>query len=89
MEDGRVIGAQDLILAVFRLAVADYLGMWYGHDGPGPGKRTNALFRHDAQTFLRSHWAFYLGDLAGLSAKAIWYEACRLRHYDPQLRRAA
>jgi len=32
MEDGRAIGARDLILAVFRLAVADYLGVWYGHE---------------------------------------------------------
>jgi hypothetical protein len=75
--------------AVFRLAVADYLGNWYGHDGPGPGKRTNARFRHDAQTFLRSPWAAYLGDAAGLSANAIWHEACRLRLYDQRLGRAA
>lgn len=40
MEDGRAIGARDLIVAVFRLAVADYLGVWYGHDEPAPVKRT-------------------------------------------------
>ena len=34
------ICARDLVLAVFRLAVADYLGVCYGHDEPGPNKRT-------------------------------------------------
>ena len=85
-----MLGAQDLILAVFRLAVADYLGIWYGHDGPGrPAKRTKAPFRHDADMFLRSPWADDLGDLAGLSANAIWCEAMRLHLRDQRLGRAA
>lgn len=84
-----MIGAQDLILAVFRLAVADYLGIWYGHDGPGPDKRTNARFGHDAQRFLDSPRADFLGDLAGISANAVRYEARRLRLYDRRLGRAA
>jgi len=85
MEDGPVLGAQDLILAVFRLAVADYLGIWYGHDGPGPGKRTSARYRDAAQTFLGSPWAVYLG----LSATAIWHEARRLHVSDGPLESAA
>ena len=56
MEDGRAIGARDLILAVFRLAVADYLGVWYGHDEPAPVKRTKGGFHSEAEEFLRSSW---------------------------------
>ena len=33
--DPRFEGARDLILAIFRLAVADYLGLAFSHDGPG------------------------------------------------------
>ena len=32
MEDELAIGARDLVLAILRLAVADYLGVCYGHD---------------------------------------------------------
>ncbi|HCF99154.1 MAG TPA: hypothetical protein DEV93_01255 [Chloroflexi bacterium] len=78
MEDGRVLGAQDLILAVFRLAVADYLGTWYGHDEPAPAKRTNGRFRADAEKFLRGAWAAYLGDLVGLESAAVWRWTHRL-----------
>jgi hypothetical protein len=66
MEDGRAIGARDLILAVFRLAVADYLGVWYGHDEPAPVKRTKGGFRSEAEEFLRSSWGAYLADLVGI-----------------------
>jgi len=38
--DPRIEGARDLILAIFRLAVADYLGLAFSHDGPGPVRRT-------------------------------------------------
>ena len=30
----------DLVLAVIRLAICDYVGIAYGHDGPIPPKRT-------------------------------------------------
>ena len=78
MEDGRALGARDLILAVFRHAVADYLGTWYGHDEPAPHKHGNTRFRADAVEFLRSRWAEYLADGAGVTASAIWLEALRL-----------
>jgi len=78
MDDGPAIGARDLIVAIFRLAVADYLGTWYGHDEPGPMKRTNARFSSDAADFLGSSWAAYLADCAGLPARAIRLETDRL-----------
>jgi hypothetical protein len=89
MEDGRAIGARDLILAVFRLAVADYLGLWYGHDEPAPVKRTKRGFDSEAEEFLRSSWAAYLTDLVGIQAKAIWRDTERLRLRDGQMGRAA
>ncbi len=77
--DPRVEGARDLILAVFRLAVADYLGLAFSHDGPGPVRRTRRTpFRGQAGFFLASAWAAYLADLVGLQASAIWREARKL-----------
>ena len=89
MEDGRAIGARDLILAVFRLAVADYLGVWYGHDEPAPVKRTKGGFHSEAEEFLRSSWAAYLADLVGIQANAIWRDTERLHRRDRQMVRAA
>ena len=89
MEDGRAIGARDLILAIFRLGVADYLGLWYGHDEPAPVKRTKGGFRSEAEEFLRSPWAAYLADLVGIRAKAIWRDTERLHLRDRQMVRAA
>jgi hypothetical protein len=89
MEDGRTIGARDLILAVFRLAVADYLGVWYGHDEPAPVKRTKGGFHSEADEFLRSSWAAYLADLVGIQANAIWRDTERLHRRDLQMVRAA
>jgi len=89
MEDGRAMGARDLILAVFRLAVADYLGMWYGHDEPAPVKRTKRGCHSEAEEFLRSSWAAYLGDLIGIQANAIWRDTRRMQLADRQLNLAA
>jgi hypothetical protein len=89
MEDGRTIGARDLILAVFRLAVADYLGVWYGHDEPAPVKRTKGGFHSEADEFLRSSWAAYLADLVGIQANAIWRDTERLHRRERQMVRAA
>jgi hypothetical protein len=78
--DPRAEGARDLILAVFRLGVADYIGIAFGHDGPGPMRRTgNAPFQAEARLFLAGGWATYLADLIGLDAGAIWREARRLQ----------
>ena len=74
--DPRIEGARDLILAVFRLAVADYLGLAFSHDGLGPVRRTRrAPYIEQAGLFLSSASAAYLADLVGLQAQAIWREA--------------
>ncbi len=77
--DPRIEGARDLILAIFRLAVADYLGLAFSHDGPGPVRRTRrAAFTDQSSLFLTSAWAAYLADLIGLHGSAVWREARRL-----------
>lgn len=89
MEDGLSIGARDLVLAIFRLAVADYLGAWYGHDEPGPQKETDGRFSSDAETFLRGSWAAYLGDIADLEAGTVWRNAQRVRAASTNIAQAA
>ena len=76
--EGLTEGARDLVLAVFRLAVADYLGYSYSHDGNAPVRATGHRLRSEAATFLNSAWAAYLADLIGLESAAIWREARRL-----------
>jgi hypothetical protein len=51
VNDGRVEGARDLIVAIFRLAMADYMGLSYGHDGPGRSRSIKPPFRSDAAAF--------------------------------------
>jgi hypothetical protein len=46
--DGRTLGAIDLILAIFRLAVADYLGLAYGHDAVGRPRAVRPRYRAHA-----------------------------------------
>jgi hypothetical protein len=77
--DGRDLGAQELVIAVFRLAVADYLGITYGHDCPNRKRRKQGGNEADAATFLASPWAVYLGDMVGIPAPVIWSEAIRLK----------
>lgn len=77
--EGRAEGARELILAVFRLAVADHLGVSYGHDQPVRQRRVRPVHRNDAAAFLQSPWAAGLADVIGLSAPAIWREARRLQ----------
>ena len=77
--DGRAEGTKDLVVAIFRLAVDDYMGLSYGHDGPERSRPIRPLFRTDAAAFLASGWAARLADLIGLSAPTIWTEARRRR----------
>jgi hypothetical protein len=83
--------ARELVLAVFRLAVADYVGIVYGHDEPGPNKgtRVNPEVQADAAKFLTSPWSTHLGELAGFSAHTVWKCAQRERLLENDLRRAA
>jgi hypothetical protein len=74
--DPRIEGARDLIVAIFRLAVADYLGLAFNHDSLGPVRRTRrSPYVEQAGLFLASAWAAYLADLIGLHGSAIWREA--------------
>jgi hypothetical protein len=77
--EGCVLGARDLILAIFRLAVADYRGLSYGHDEHDRLRHVPPVHRPGASSFLRSPWAAHLADLVGLSSAVIWSEARRLR----------
>lgn len=74
--DGRVEGARDLVLAIFRLAVCDYVGLSYGHDGPD---RTRACRTRqhvaDAGLFLTGARAAHLGEIAGFRSEVVWREA--------------
>lgn len=77
--DPRIEGARDLILAVFRLAVADYLGLAFSYEGAGPVRQTRrAPYVGQAGLFLASAWAAYLADQVGLQGSAIWREARRV-----------
>jgi len=76
--DGRCEGSIELIVAVFRLAIADFLGHSYSHDGSAPIRRATTRYRSEATIFLTSPWAAYLADQIGLQASAIWREARRV-----------
>ena len=73
--DDRAEAARELVLAIFRLAVCDYLGLSYGHDGPdrlrlcGPSSRAV-----EAGRFLTSSWATHLAELAGFRSELVWRE---------------
>jgi hypothetical protein len=74
--DGRAEGARDLVLAIFRLAVCDYLGLSYGHDGADRPRACRT--RHDAAEvglFLASAWASDLAEMAGFRSELVWREA--------------
>lgn len=74
--DGPAEGARDLILAIFRLAVCDYLGLSYGHDGPDRPRacrtRQNGA---EAGLFLMGAWAAHLAEFAGFHSELVWREA--------------
>ena len=72
VDDCRAVCARDLVLAVFRLAVADVVGICYGHDGPIPKKLTrNRDLAPEAAGFLRGAWAAHLADLAGFRLRTL------------------
>ena len=74
--DDRTETARDLVLAIFRLAVCDYLGLSYGHDGPDRSRHCGPPSRAvEARLFLTSSWAAHLAELAGFRADLVWAEA--------------
>ena len=69
--DGRAEGARDLVLAIFRLAVCDYLGLSYGHDGPDrPRACRTRQDAAEAGLFLTGAWAAHLAENAGFRAES-------------------
>jgi hypothetical protein len=82
--DGRTEGARDLVLAIFRLAVCDYLGLSYGHDGPDRPRACRS--RQDvagARLFLTGAWAADLAEMAGFHSQLVWREARSSRRAMP------
>ena len=77
--EGPIEGARDLVLAVFRLAVCDYLGRSYGHDRPAPPRRIKGSCGGEAAFFLTSNWAAHLSEMAGFRAELVWDQACRTK----------
>jgi hypothetical protein len=74
--DDRTETARDLVLAIFRLAVCDYLGLSYGHDGPDRSRHCGPPSRAvEAGLFLTSSWAAHLAELAGFRSEHVWREA--------------
>ena len=74
--DDRTETARDLVLAIFRLAVCDYLGLSYGHDGPDRSRHCGPPSRAvEAGLFLTSSWAAHLAELAGFRSELVWREA--------------
>ena len=69
--DGLTEGARDLVLAIFRMAVADCRGLAYGHDGPGRPRRVRSGLRAEAELFLRGPWAACLGDWINLPVSMV------------------
>ena len=76
--DWRIECSRDLVVAILRLAVTDYLGIAYGHDGSISTKRIPRNRSSEAEIFLRSPWCAYLSDLIGLPSGLIWREALRI-----------
>jgi hypothetical protein len=73
--DWQIECSRDLVLAILRLAVSDYLGIAYGHDEPVPMKSTVRSRNQEAEHFLKSPWCGYLSDLIGLPPGVVWQEA--------------
>lgn len=70
--DWQIECSRDLVLAILRLAVTDYLGIAYGHDEPGPMRCTRRSRNREAEHFLKSPWCAYLSDLIGLWPGVVW-----------------
>ena len=77
--DGRAVGARDLVLAIFRLAVCDYLGLSYGHDAVDRPRRVHGCFSTEAGKYLTSAHAMDLAGLAGFRSELVWRQAQAMR----------
>jgi hypothetical protein len=82
--EGRTEGARDLVLAIFRLAVCDYLGRSFGHNEPARPRRVRRCFGPEATLFLTSAWAGHLAEMAGFRAELVWREARAMKSTKPE-----
>jgi hypothetical protein len=80
--DWQIECSRDLVLAILRLAVTDYLGIAYGHDQPAPLRRRQRNSSCEAEVFLKSAWCAYLSDLIGIPAGVVWREALLMNCVD-------
>ena len=88
VDDSRAVCARDLVLAVFRLAVADVVGICYGHDGPIPKKLTTNRDRApEAAAFLTGPRAAHLADLAGFRLRILRSRLEKSDHGSPRTKR--
>jgi hypothetical protein len=74
------LGAQELVVAAFRMAVADATGVSFVHESTGSRKRCFSPHAAEAREFLYSAWAQYLADLADIPLTEI---RLRLRRSEP------
>lgn len=86
--DGATACAQELVLAIFRLAVADSLAIAYGHDGPARFRRIARSNSDEATAFLVSSWADHLADISGFSGESVRLELAKHRVHLPCERNA-
>ena len=70
--------AQQLVLAIFRLAVCDLSGLSYNHEAEESRPLRHRRHAPDALLFLSGDWARELGDLACIPMDAVVQEARRL-----------
>jgi hypothetical protein len=82
--EGRIEGARDLVLAVFRIAVCDYLGRSYGHDQPASRRCVRRCSAAEAAIFLTSAWAGHLAEMAGFRAELVWRAARAMKSTKPE-----
>ena len=81
------MGERDLVLAIFRFAVCDYLGLSYGHDAADRPRRIRGCFATEAGSYLTSTRATDLADMAGFRAELVWRQAGRCEGQQRRRRR--
>ena len=76
--DGRDIGACELVVAIFRMAVADAQAVAYGHEETIPIRHVRPRHRPEANDFFELPWAGYLAETIGLCPAEVRRRAATL-----------
>lgn len=71
-------GCQLLVVAIFRLAVCDLIGVSYNHEATRSRRIRRRDDSQEALLFLRSHWARELGELACIPVDEVVANSLRL-----------